>query len=472
MSIAAVLMVALTCDDSTAARIPEGGIINAGQLHIRLKPTPTSPSTHVLSPGARVKVIKHLNNGWLEIKSGHISGYIRNHPQYVHLFREKRKRKKKKEGSAKINTTGVEAEIKRQRDQIGQITRKIKKQRNEIRSHEKKEKEIINDLITIDRLLSQIGTEVNKLKHEIHALNGEINSNQQDMEALKKEIRREKHHITKRLVALYKMGRLGTVTHLASADNMYEWTGRKTALGRILDADAEIMDNYMSKLGRLDHLRHTLETQKKRYLLCREEYESRLTSMENKKSERSDLLSRVINQKSLAVAAVKSLEQAAVEMKQTLTSLDQGFRRADNSSPSNNSNFTDCKGRLKMPVKGSIVSRFGQVTDKKFNIVTFQNGIDIKADKGEPIQAVEGGTVLFADWLKGYGNLIIINHGNSYYTLYAHADELFKAKGDMVETREVIATVGDTGLFGKPGLHFEIRHRGTPVDPLKWLAEK
>jgi septal ring factor EnvC (AmiA/AmiB activator) len=80
--------------------------------------------------------------------------------------------------------------------------------------------------------------------------------------------------------------------------------------------------------------------------------------------------------------------------------------------------------------------------------------------------------VLFADWLKGYGNLIIINHGNQYYSLYGHTEELFKQKGDPVEEREVIATVGETSSLNGPCLHFEIRHKGQPVDPMKWLRKR
>ena len=81
------------------------------------------------------------------------------------------------------------------------------------------------------------------------------------------------------------------------------------------------------------------------------------------------------------------------------------------------------------------------------------------------------GEVLYADWLKGYGNLIIINHGDNYYTLYAHMEEFFKKKGDVVEDHEVIATAGDTGSIRGPSLHFEVRHHGKPVDPLKWLKK-
>ncbi|OQY04225.1 MAG: hypothetical protein B6I22_09880 [Desulfobacteraceae bacterium 4572_123] len=124
-----------------------------------------------------------------------------------------------------------------------------------------------------------------------------------------------------------------------------------------------------------------------------------------------------------------------------------------------------------MPVKGKIISLFGSHRDKKFNVINFQSGINISADRGEPVHAVFGGTILHAGWLKGYGNILIINHGDNYYTLYAHAEELFKTKGDTVEQDEVIATVGDTGSMAGVRLHFEVRHHGKPMDPTAWIQQ-
>jgi septal ring factor EnvC (AmiA/AmiB activator) len=124
-----------------------------------------------------------------------------------------------------------------------------------------------------------------------------------------------------------------------------------------------------------------------------------------------------------------------------------------------------------MPVMGKIVDYFGPYKNSKFNVVNFRSGIVIQADRGEPIRAVFGGKIIYAGWLKGYGNMIIADHGDNYYTVYAHAEELFASKGNIVEKGEVVATVGDTGSLIGPSLHFEVRHHGKPVDPLAWLKK-
>jgi septal ring factor EnvC (AmiA/AmiB activator) len=104
--------------------------------------------------------------------------------------------------------------------------------------------------------------------------------------------------------------------------------------------------------------------------------------------------------------------------------------------------------------------------------MNYRSGIEIQAQLGEPIRAVGDGRVLFASWFKGFGNMIIIDHGNNYCTVYAHAEELFKQKGDDVLAQEVIATVGDTGLSPEPGLYFEVRHQGKAMDPAAWIRQR
>jgi septal ring factor EnvC (AmiA/AmiB activator) len=122
-------------------------------------------------------------------------------------------------------------------------------------------------------------------------------------------------------------------------------------------------------------------------------------------------------------------------------------------------------------VAGKIISRFGVKQSGDYKSFTFQSGIDIRGEQGDPVRSVFKGNVVYAEWLKGYGNMVIIDHGENYYTLYAHLQEMFRKKGDTVDTGEVIATMGDTGSLKGVRLHFELRHHGKPVNPLEWLKK-
>jgi len=133
------------------------------------------------------------------------------------------------------------------------------------------------------------------------------------------------------------------------------------------------------------------------------------------------------------------------------------------------SNFSAYQGLLKMPVDGNVISKYGKYIEPHSGAPNFRNGIEIKSRPGTPIRAVFSGQTIFSSWLKGYGNVIIIAHGKNYHTVYAHAEELFRSKGEKVKVGEVIATVGDTGAMTGPTLYFEIRHQGNPIDPLEWI---
>ena len=204
------------------------------------------------------------------------------------------------------------------------------------------------------------------------------------------------------------------------------------------------------------------------------------------------MLSKIQGKESLQNDLIKGLQASAKELDATITNLGLAAptpaaepepRPATATPPkavtppapkavATQQAFNQLKGLLNLPVSGKIVSSYGHYRNVEFNVMNCRSGVLIRADRGEPIHAVANGTTLFADWFKGYGNMLIIDHGHSYCTLYAHMEELFKKKGDTVESGEVIATVGDSGTLSGPGLYFEVRHHGKPEDPLQWLKEK
>lgn len=128
------------------------------------------------------------------------------------------------------------------------------------------------------------------------------------------------------------------------------------------------------------------------------------------------------------------------------------------------SNFAAQKGRLLWPTKGSITHRFGSIMTQNLRY----NGVFIKAPEGQNIQAIANGKVVFANWLKGFGLLLIIDHGNGYMSLYAHCNSLYKKVGDPVSAKESIASVGNSGGETETGLLFQIRYNGTALDPTLW----
>ncbi|MBI5483973.1 MAG: peptidoglycan DD-metalloendopeptidase family protein, partial [Deltaproteobacteria bacterium] len=131
--------------------------------------------------------------------------------------------------------------------------------------------------------------------------------------------------------------------------------------------------------------------------------------------------------------------------------------------------FASQKGRMSLPVRGTILESFGKHKHPEFNSYTFSKGLSISAGSGADIRSIYEGSVIFADYFKGFGNMIIVDHGGGYFSLYAHASRLAKKVGANVSRNETIASVGDVDSTKGPILYFEIRHQGRPVDPVGWV---
>jgi len=332
-----------------------------------------------------------------------------------------------------------------------------------------KETKIISELENLNFSLNDARQTVFLIQKDILQIDQLINKNNDRSRGLSKEIMKNEKYASQRIVALYKLNQLGKFNLLASTDSLYDFFHRKIALEKILRQDEMVLEMLLKNQNELSLVRQNLDAQKKKKNALEKRLNAQIQEMIQKRQKRAQLLNKIRNKKALTLAAIESLKQSAEALDTTFSDFKKenpGKHPYADSSPHS---FTDLKGLLIMPVNGKIVELFGPYTNTEFNLVNFRSGINIRAERGEPILAVYKGRTLYASWFKGYGNMIIIDHGDHYYTLYAHAEELFKTKGDPVEAGEVIATVGDTGSMAKPGLHFEVRYHGKPIDPAPWI---
>ncbi|MEO8039769.1 MAG: peptidoglycan DD-metalloendopeptidase family protein, partial [Betaproteobacteria bacterium] len=162
------------------------------------------------------------------------------------------------------------------------------------------------------------------------------------------------------------------------------------------------------------------------------------------------------------------LERLAGEIKRAQPARPKGPALANRSVPQSGDpdfEFARMKGRLKLPVVGELGSRFGGPrSDRGFS----SKGVFIRAKAGQEVKAVAAGRVVFADWLRGFGNLMIVDHGDGYMSLYGNNEALYRRVGDEVRGGDAVAAVGASGGNEETGLYFELRYQGKPFDPLSW----
>jgi len=270
--------------------------------------------------------------------------------------------------------------------------------------------------------------------------------------------------LSPRLRARARAGALSELWLLASSASLGEMTKNRHLWGRIAAHDLALLREASEARGAREHARVARAGEAERIGALAREASARRDAAAASRESRRNMLAAVRNARELHErAAVEAAGQSA-KLAEFLAALPppsaRGFRH---------SGFALLHGLLPYPAAGPIEVGFGRVVDPRFNTVTVQKGLDIRAPPGAEVRAVAPGRVVHAGWFRGYGNLVIVDHGDGYHTLVAHLASMSTAIGEEVPGGSLLGTVGDTGSLKGPYLYFELREKGRPVDPRAWL---
>ncbi len=434
------------------------GIVSANLLNLRSGPGFDGSILGVIPGGARVEIEARMD-GWLKVRHEGKTGYIRDLQKFVHVVRMLGD-----DGSE----YGLDAEATIYRREAERLQERIEVSEKLIGSLETKEDALFTRLDEMDLALNEAWRRIETCRAELAALEKEMINARVLADQYDKKANSLAEYAKKRLVAIYKTNRLGLISVAASAESVSELFFRQNALERIFAHDEKIRAELIEKRTRVKELPLRANAQRIEKAELEKNLRNEIETMTMEKEKRETFLVKVQKEKSTALALFGAYCQAATILDEKLGELDSAKKPDPSVIYLSSVDFESFKGLLNLPVEGKIVDTFG-LRNRKVKDRRFCGGISIKAERGEPVHAVKDGRVLFAGWFKGYGNMIIIDHGRHYYTVYAHAQDLFKAKGDLVDSGEVIATVGDSGSKSGPGLYFEVRHHGKPVDPIEWI---
>jgi septal ring factor EnvC (AmiA/AmiB activator) len=276
-------------------------------------------------------------------------------------------------------------------------------------------------------------------------------------------LKEERAVLAPRLVQLYRLTRRSPLDLLLPSQSLAALVRRSRALYALMGQDIltlrrvhRLSQFEAESLGRLDALKANLGEQL-------DGLTAELDEAREQRAELADLLT-------LLAARARESGRAAKELKSAGDRLDRMI--AELSQTPEEQGFGALKGKLPFPVeRGRVEVAFGNVVNPRFNTVTAQKGLDIRAPLGAEVRAVAPGKVVYASTMRGYGNLLIVDHGGGYHTLMAHLAELERAVGDVVGAGEVLGRVGDTGSLKGAYLYFELRQRGLTIDPSAWLSQ-
>ena len=347
------------------------------------------------------------------------------------------------------------------------VTDKIQQQKKKLKQVEKEEAEVISRLNAIEKRLQQESREYETIAQKIQRLQDDIRTTRTSMQAIQKETGKQEQRVQKRLSALYKYYRRSGLRILLSSHSYNDLLRTEKALSLIVERDHDLLSQSLARFEKQQRHESDLQSHREQLIAARDQVAEKRNQIKSSQQQRSSHLNKIQQEKSLQLKALRELEEYARQLQKVIDRLPAEKKEYRPSGV----RFSNMRGKLSFPVKGTIISRFGKQLHPELKTYTYQKGITIKAPVNTPIRAIYGGRVVFADWFKGYGYMIVVDHGEHYYSLSAHASTLLKKVDDIVHDGETIAQVGDTNSIKGPGLYFEIRQRGKPQDPLKWLKK-
>ena len=277
-------------------------------------------------------------------------------------------------------------------------------------------------------------------------------------------IQRQKEFLRKRLNALYRLGGLGYVRLLLSMDGRRNPVEAMSMLSYLVLRDSRAVTRFEASRAALQLRLADLADRSRSLGRMRSVVDERLRSVEVAKRDRERQLTSLRGEGSQSRQQLAELEEKARRLEHLLEVLGRQKAGAVVSI-----DIRTVQGALNWPVAGKVIERFGVQKNPKFSTVTFSNGLQIAAPAGTPVRAVFAGTVLFAQWFKGYGNLIILDHGYRIFSLYGNLKSPAVSPGDRVRAGQALAGVGESEDARSGYLYFEIRRDNKPEDPQKWL---
>jgi septal ring factor EnvC (AmiA/AmiB activator) len=347
------------------------------------------------------------------------------------------------------------------RFQVQQIEKHLVEQQEELLSVDIKERDILGEIERLEKIVAINRESLSGLSSQIKRITGEIQSGQRKIQRLNESSFVVKECLKRRLVAFYKFGRPGYMGLLATSASMQEFQKMIKYMKAIMGQDRKIMDVYGRQRSQVERELSMLKENIAKIELLRETKVRGTDFLKKCIEKKVFLLMKAHREKEFYTKAVKELKEAAQALNETVMYLE--MEEKERPLPKG---FAEMKGKLTLPLNGKIhkgVKQFGS------NLFKHRNGIYIKGSPREEIRSVFPGRVDYSGWFKGYGQLMIINHGSHYFTVYARLEERLKERGEMVSDGEVVGLAGDLGWDVGPGVYFEIRKGRGHLDPKRWL---
>lgn len=340
--------------------------------------------------------------------------------------------------------------------QLQDVQSQMQQQQQRVESAQQQANSITGQLQAIQQELDAADKNYRDTQARLANTQAQIDTNTAQLAKAERDLAARTRVLEQRLRDIYENGQVNYLDVLLGSADFNDLISRLDLLKRVLQRDATLIAQVRQERQLIMDKRAELEQERATLAALQQQALAQKNAVAAKKAEKEQFLNSVLAQRDAAQRAYDELQQTSQQIAAMIRRSQQGGRPGST-------------GAMLWPVSGPITSSFGWRSHPIFGTALFHSGLDIGVDYGTPVQAADGGTVIYAGWMGGYGKAVIIDHGGGISTLYGHNSELLVSEGQSVRKGQVISYAGSTGYSTGPHVHFEVRVNGSPVDPLGYL---
>lgn len=387
--------------------------------------------------------------------------------------------------------SGLDSRIAQEKARMALLEKRIAEHENQVRQMGQKEKGVLSQINSLDQKKQMTEQRIRILELQLEKVKGNITALSGEMEKAEKDLAGMRRLLEQRMVNIYKYGGVAEFNLLLSVSTAHEAMGTSYLLNKIVMQDQIMIDSMLKKQEELRLVAEKMEGERKTLSANTAKLTRERATYNDEIAKSNQFLGKVRNERALQQQSIKELEESQKDIQKTIMALmkkkqeEQARARAEAEAkarvaagrgetvpplpPVKPPVFVPSGGRLEWPVQGQISSTFGTRMHPVFKTKMMHTGIDIRAPKGTPVKAAGAGEVLYAGWLRGYGQIVILDHGGNLSSVYAHLNSIGVREGAVVKKGQAVGTVGSTGTATGDHLHFEVRVNGDARDPMKYL---
>lgn len=381
--------------------------------------------------------------------------------------------------------TSSAASVETKRSELKELQGRISELQQDLAKNEASKSDATDDLREIESSISLANRKLRKLSEKRAEVQAQLNDLELQSQQISVQIEAQQKQLSRLLYQQFVHGNSDALQLLLSGEDPNRSARERYLLTILAREKANLLDAMREALKEKQHLTEATRDKSEEIAAIESQQQIERAALLSQQKQRKAILARIASQikgQKKQIGTLKGNERRLSKLIDGLSRLSirpQSKRSSPEPKRSRSTRepdlskiggtFAALRGKLQLPVNGNIVDRFGSQRDDR---ATTWKGIFIRASEGSDVRAIADGTVAYADWLRGFGNLMIIDHGNDFLSVYGNNQSLLREAGVEVKSGEAVATVGASGGSEDSGLYFELRHQGQPFDPLRWISLK